>query len=151
MTMSFFPVLDNKSTSGRRVVWNTSRKTSLSPKPTSMFKTVVPSRIDIRCAVFVLLVSPDLIKANARLRGCYCSSSSQTANSLRTESCLHLYLPCVSVVKQDDMTCSSVPGLSHRLHLGSTVSPHRHRFALDSSSSQTDLRRKENLPDISPG
>ena len=62
MTISFFPLLDHSSTSGHRVVWFTSGKTSLSPKSTSMFQPVVPPRIDERCVVCVLLVSPDLTK-----------------------------------------------------------------------------------------
>ncbi|KAH3842389.1 hypothetical protein DPMN_115885 [Dreissena polymorpha] len=62
-------------------------------------------------------------------RSFFRSFSSQSTNCLRTKSCLHLYLPCVSVVVQDDRTCSMVPKLSHRLHFGSAVSPHRHKFA----------------------
>ena len=148
--------------SGLRVVWTTSGKTSLFPKSTSMFQPVVPPRIDdptlrfcnvgfavdeptlrfcnVGCAVCVFLVSPDLTKAICPCwgllpRSFFRSFSSQSANSLRTESCLHRYLPCVSAVEQDDRTCSRVPGLSHRLHLGSVVSPHRHRFAGDGSRS----------------
>ena len=144
--------------SGLRVVWTTSGKTSLFPKSTSMFQPVVPPRIDdptlrfcnvgfavdeptlrfcnVGCAVCVFLVSPDLTKAICPCWGLlpcsfFRSFSSQSANSLRTESCLHRYLPCVSAVEQDDRTCSRVPGLSHRLHLGSVVSPQRHRFAGD--------------------
>ena len=105
-----------------------------------MFQPVVPPRIDeptlrfcnvgcavcvlpssrfcnVGCAVCVLLVSPELSEPEAV---CPCwgllpcsllrSYSSQSANSLRTESCLHLYLPCVRAVAPDDRTCSSVPG-----------------------------------------
>ena len=95
---------------------------------------------NVGCAVCVFLVSPDLTKAiypSWGLLPCsfFHSFSSQSSNSLRTESCLHRYLPCVSAVEQDDRTCSSVPGLSHRLHLGSVVSPYRHRFAGDGSRS----------------
>ena len=62
------------------------------------------------------------------------SSFSQSASSLRT-LCLDRYLPCVSAVEQDDRSCSSVSGLSHRQHFGSVVGPHRHRFAGDGSKS----------------
>ena len=143
-----------------RVVWTTSGKTSLFSKSTSMFQPVVPPRIDdltlrfynvgfavdeptlrfcnVGCAVCVFLVSPDLTKAICPCSGLlpcsfFSSFSSQSANSLRTESCLNRYLPCVSAVEQDDRTCSRVPGLSHRLHLGSVLSLHRHRFAGDGS------------------
>ena len=141
--------------SGLRVVWTTSRKTSLFPKSTSMFQPVVPPRIDdptlrfcnvgfavdeptLRFCVF--LVSPDLTKAICPCWGLlpcsfFRSFSSQSANSLRTESCLHRHLPCASAVEQDDRTCSRVPSLSQRQHLGSVVSPHRHRFVGDGSSS----------------
>ena len=144
--------------SGLRVIWTTSGKTSHFPKSTSMFQPVVPPRIDdptlrfcnvgfavdeptlrfcnVGCAVCVFLVSPDLQRQYARVGGYYhVPFSAPSANSLRTESCLHRYLPCVSAVEQDDKTCSRVPGLSHRLHLGSVVSPHRHRFVGDGSRS----------------
>ena len=134
--------------SGLKVVWTTSGKTSLFPNSTSMFQPVVPPRIDdptlrfcnvdfvvdeptlrfcnVGCAVCVFLVSPDLTKAICPCWGLlpcsfFRSFSSQSANSLRTEL---WYLPCVSAVEQDDRTCSRVSGLSHRLHLGSVVSPH---------------------------
>ena len=129
MTMSFFPALDHSTMSGLRVFWTTSGKSSLFSMSTSMFQPVVPPRIDdhtlrfcnVGCAVCVFLVSPDLTKAICLCWGLlpcsfFCSFSSQLANSLRTESCLHWYLPCVSAIGQDDRTCSRVPGLSHRLH-----------------------------------
>ena len=122
--MSFFPVLDHCTMSCLRVVWTTSGRTSLFPKSTSMFQPVVPPRIhdptlrfcnigfavdgptlrfcNVGCAFCVFLVSPDLIKAICLCWGLPCSFfrsfSSQAANSLRTESCLHRYFPCVSAV-----------------------------------------------------
>ena len=163
MKISFLPDFDYTSMSGRRVVSTISGKTILFPKSTPMFQPGVSPRIDeptlrfcnvdcavcvlhtlrfcnVGCAVCFLLVLPDLTKAICRCWGLLpCpfshSFSSQSANSLRTESCLHLYLPCVSAVEQDDRTCSSVSGLSHRLHLGSAVSLQLHRFAGDGSRS----------------
>ena len=162
MTMSFFPVLDHSTVSGFKVVWTTSGKTSLFPKSTSMFQPVVSPRIDdpslrfcnvgfavdeptlrfckVGCVVCVFLVSPDSTKVICPCLGLlpcsfFRSFSSQSAKSLRTESCLHRYLPCVSDVEQDDRTYSRVPGLFHRLHLGIVVSLHRHRFAGDDSRS----------------
>ena len=100
-------------------------KTNLFPNSTSMFQPVVPPRIDdptlrfcnvgfavdeptlrfcnVGCAVCVFLVSPDLTKAICPCCGLlphflFRSFSSQSANSLRTESCLHRYFPCVSAV-----------------------------------------------------
>ena len=95
---------------------------------------------NVGCAVCVFLVSPDLTKAICPCWGLlpcsfFRSFSSQSANSLRTESCFHQYLPCVSAVEQYDRTCSRASGLSHRLHLGSVVSSYRHRFAGDGSRS----------------
>ena len=82
----------------------------------------------MKVVLSVFLVSPDFTKAICPCWGLlpcsfFRSFSSQSANSLRTELCLHRYLPCVSAVEQDDRTCSRVPGLSHKLHLGSVVSP----------------------------
>jgi len=46
VAMSFFPVLDQSTISGLRVLWTMSGKTSLFPMSTSIFHPVVPSRID---------------------------------------------------------------------------------------------------------
>ena len=163
MKISFLPDFDYTTMSGRRVVSTISGKTNLFPKSTPMFQPGVSPRIDeptlrfcnvdcavcvlhtlrfcnVGCAVCLLLVLPDLTKAICRCWGLLpCSFShsfsSQSANSLRTESFIHLYLPCVSAVEQDDRICSSVSGLSHRLHLGSAVSLQLHRFARDGSRS----------------
>ena len=106
MTISFLPVLDQSTVSGRRAVWTISGKTSLYLKSTTMFQPVVSTRINeptlrfcnIGCVVCFLLVSPDLTNAIypcwGLLPGSFFGSfSSQSASYPRTESCLHLFLP----------------------------------------------------------
>ena len=119
MTMSFFPVLDHRTISGLKVVWTMSWKTSLLPRSTSMFHSIAPSKIYACCGVALVIVSPGFTKVlwcfGLLPRSIFLSFSSQSANYLRTAWCLHLYLPCVSDVEQDERTCSSVPDLSYRL------------------------------------
>ena len=126
-----------------------SGKTSLFPRSTSMFHPVVRSKIDACCGVTLVIVSPGLSKVmwcfGLLPRSFFLSFSSQSDNTLRTASCLLLYLPCVSDVEQDERTCSSVPDLSHRLHFGSSVSPQRQMFAGDGKRPYTYLIMNDSL------
>ncbi|KAH3739076.1 hypothetical protein DPMN_045723 [Dreissena polymorpha] len=65
-----------------------------------------------------------------------------SASSWRTLSCLHLYLPCVRAVWQDDSVFSSVPIFPQSEQVGSSCFPHLCRFAGEGSRSLTDLSRK---------
>ncbi|KAH3877773.1 hypothetical protein DPMN_001651 [Dreissena polymorpha] len=63
------------------------------------------------------------------------SLSTMSASSWRTLSCLHLYLPCVRAVWQDDSVCSSVPIFQQSGQVGSSSFPHLFKFAGEGSRS----------------
>ena len=77
----------------------------------------MPSRNDDFCVGCALAGSPGLTKLmwpgyGLLLRSFFRWLSSQSAVSLCTLSCRHLYRPCFSAVEQEDKTCSRV-AVSH--------------------------------------